>query len=56
MSNTNRTEVSTGNFLWNYTVDRGELEDQLERQIDGDEWYAIKDRLDDAIAGILSAL
>jgi hypothetical protein len=57
MSDTNRTEkVSTGSFLWEYHIDRGELEDQLERQVSGEEWYSLMSNLDDAIAGILSAL
>ena len=55
MSDTNFS-VDTSNFLWEYTVDRGELESQLGRQVDADEWYTIKDSLDDAIAGLLSAL
>lgn len=50
------TNISTSNFLWQYTVDRSELENQLERQVDADEWYSLKDKLDDAIAEILSAL
>lgn len=55
MSDAN-TNFSTDNFLWEYTIDRGELENQLGRQVDADEWYALKDSLDDAIAGLLSAL
>ena len=50
------TNISTSNFLWEYTIDREELENQLERQIHSDEWYDIKDKLDSAIAEILSAL
>ena len=52
MSNTN----ITNNFLWEYTIDREELENQLERNISAEEWYKLKDNLDDAIAGILTQL
>jgi hypothetical protein len=52
MSDTNLTS----NFLWDYTIDREELENQLERNLSAEEWYKLKDNLDDAIAGILSEL
>ena len=46
----------TNNFLWEYTIDREELESQLERHISAEQWYKLKDDLDDAIAGILTQL
>ena len=52
MSDTN----ITNNFLWEYTIDREELESQLERNIGATEWYKLKDDLDDSIAGILTEL
>lgn len=54
MSDTNN--ISSTSFLWEYTLDREELENQLERQIHSDEWYDIKDKLDSAIVEILSTL
>jgi hypothetical protein len=54
MSDTNN--VSTASFLWEYSIDRAEIEEQLGRQVLGEEWYAITDKLDDAVVSVLSAL
>ena len=56
MSDTNRTEVSSASFLWEYNIDRAEVEEMAGKQLLNSEWYALTDRLDDAIASILSSL
>lgn len=54
MSDTNN--ISSASFLWEYTIDRAEVEEIAGKQLLNSEWYALTDRLDDAIASILSSL
>lgn len=56
MSDTNIEKVSSASFLWQYSIDRAEVEEMAGKQLLNAEWYALADRLDDAIASILSAL
>lgn len=42
--------------IWSYQVMRDEVESQIGRYLDSEEWYALEERLDEAVLEVLSKL
>ena len=48
--------MSDTNNAWSETITRAEVNEMVDAELSDDQWYNLKDDLDDAVAGIFSTI